>query len=102
MTVVETRKHIELRLRFSRDEAETLVTASEHHYSPECRPALFQPTRTLKNLLAQGDDPIELIFNWRELDILSKICESPLVPFELSEAVWSAFAEIRKLTGEHV
>lgn len=100
MKITARTAHVDLRLQFTVEEAQTLILASEHHYSAECRPEAFKPIAALKNLVAQtiyALGPPEFDFTWRDMDILSKICESELVPPDTSRAVWAAFAELRRL-----
>jgi hypothetical protein len=56
----------------------------------------FQPVMILAQYVAHDLEP-SIVLSWRDLDILSKICESPHMPYAISEAVWTMFKKLRQI-----
>jgi hypothetical protein len=81
-------RHILFSVDFTKEELASLKEAADHHYDGVCRQF--------------GRDNLKsnMILDWRDLDILSKICESPLAPEEISQKVWKTFADLRTITKE--
>ena len=67
---------------FTSEELIRLKKAAEHHYDHVCKTFSKKLERTMH-------------LNWRNFDILAKICESELVPDNLSDRAWKLFAELR-------
>lgn len=72
-------------VEFTPEEVVSLRTASEHHYDGVCK------------MFAEHIKPTTVL-DWHEFDILAKICESPLAPEDISQAVWKGFAKLRAAT----
>ncbi len=95
MEIIDSRTEVSFRVRFTAEEVATLKRAADAHYDAVCRS--FQPLTLLAVYILHGIE-LEALLSWRDLDILSKICESPLVPDHTSQKVWKVFAELRRCT----
>lgn len=95
MTHDYTTVSITFHMTFTPEEVAVLTEAADHHYDSTCR--AFEPLKLLAARQANGA-PLDIDLRWHEFDILSKICESPLVPETIAHAVWSQFAALRAAT----
>lgn len=89
MKEVDVRVAVTLVVQFSEDEAASIISSAEHHYDYTCR------TLPVLKLIAPGGD---VSLNWHDLDILSKVCESPLASEKVQRSVWAAFKTLHALT----
>lgn len=96
MTRESAGAQVTFRMTFTADEVVCLRSAAAAHYDAACRE--FGPLRMLAAYADLGGLPLDLSLGWREFDILAKICESPLVPPVVSQAVFAAFAALREAT----
>jgi hypothetical protein len=93
VTNLHTEVSVTFRVLFTPEEVAALKFASETHYDAVCR--TFQPLMILTQYVIHELEP-SIVLSWRDLDTLSKICESPHVPHAISEAVWTMFKELRQ------
>lgn len=97
MKVASIRAAVSLYVAFTEEEAANLIHAAEQHYDATCRtlPAL----KVIGESVRYGSvGRFDVRLDWHDLDVLSKICESPLASRSLSHAIWTAFSRLRHLT----
>jgi hypothetical protein len=95
MKIISANASVTLRVTFTMQEADALEQVASHHYDAVCRTL---PVLKEIKITARTADDFGVSLTWRDLDILSKICESPLVPKEVSQTVWATFANLRQIT----
>lgn len=87
-------------MEFTRDEIRDFTEASRSHYDAVCRNVSFDGWLAAAIPLLWGKDSAILRLNWRDLDILSKIAESPLLPQGKAHEVWALFKQLRDDTDK--
>lgn len=95
MTYEMSSVEVVFRVTFTADEVDWLSDAAEHHYDPVCR--TFLPLKTLASW-RRSKVPLDITLGWHDLDILSKICESPLCPEKVARDVQGIFTALREKT----
>lgn len=89
---------------FTREEIAELTAASETHYDWACRKVASDGwLKAANNWLSLSPDEktAGTFLGWTDLDILSKICESPIpaLTSDTRHAVWQIFSELRDDTN---
>ena len=97
MKLLHATAEVTVLVQFTSEEATALLHAAEHHYD-----AAFRTLPALASIKYSGENKDEwgARLTWRDLDILSKICESPLAPDDVSCEVWAMFTRLRTLARQ--
>ncbi|MEN6605885.1 MAG: hypothetical protein ABFD60_01480 [Bryobacteraceae bacterium] len=98
MTLSNRRVLVEYEVELTRGELHHLTLAAASHYDAVCREVARTGWLTTATRRACLGLAVTVYFGWRDLDVLSKIAESPLVPLELARQVWDLFQQLRNDT----